>query len=456
MLALKTRIAGHRRYLEKTALALSFRSQLQVSLSLQPRAPRTFLRKGFGTCISTATLILAACLLAVTFSDAESDKSAVQVSSLIVEAQLDAPVRLSHLRAGSILQGKITRDVYSGERQLFPAGSRLRLTVGKLERRRREHNDHWPWVVQVFARRHENYPSFQSAEIFLPDGARIPIHVSLLSAIHVTEVSVHTKSETSSHETSPPLPKGTSRKRKARKEISGSGPTWILEADCPTSEDSPSTASPTNSSNHASLPSSGTLTGGTHGRLILLSRLSASRNRAGDVFQARLVEPVRLSSTVVLPEGALYEGRVVKSVPPRRLSRPGSLHLTFTRLTLPTGERAAMVASLAGAELDQRSQIRMNSEGVLSGGSPGKGRLLIDVGVAGGIAKVSDDCMQLIVEAIISTATDASTAGSARVVATALSGLYLITRHGRDVILPKYTKLDVAFDQPLSLSPSGR
>jgi len=54
--------------------------------------------------------------------------------------------------------------------------------------------------------------------------------------------------------------------------------------------------------------------------------------------------------------------------------------------------------------------------------------------------------MQLIVEAIISTATDASTAGSARLVATAFWGFYLITRHGQDVILPKYTKLTITLD----------
>jgi len=454
MPALKIRIPGGRRVPEKTALDLSFGFLHEASLSAQPRAPRTSLRKGFGTCASRVTQALLACLLAVTFADAEDDKNSVQVSTLIAETQLDTPIRLSRLKPGSILQGSLTRDVYSGERQLFPAGSRVRLKVGKLQRRRRERNDHWPWVVQVFARRHESFPSFESAEISLPHGASIPVHVSLLSALHATEVRAYTKSATPTHETSPSPLKLLSIKRKVRKGMSG--PTWILGVDRPAGEDLPSTAFAENSFSQAAPPLSVNSTLGTRAQLILLSRLSASTNRAGDVFQARLVEPVRLSSTVVVPEGALYEGRVVKSVPPRRLSRPGSLHLTFTRLTLPTGQGAAIVASLAGAEVDQRSRIRMNSEGVLSGGRPGKAHLLIDVGVTGGMAKVSDDCFQLIIEAIVSTATDASTAGSARLVATAFSGLYLITRQGQDVILPKYTKLDITFDQPLSPSSSGR
>lgn len=95
----------------------------------------------------------------------------------------------------------------------------------------------------------------------------------------------------------------------------------------------------------------------------------------------------------------------------------------------------------------------MDSEGGLSGGSPGKAHLLINLGVTGGIAKLTDDSFQLIAEALISTATDVSTAGSARLVAAAFSGLYLITRHGRDVIMPKYTEMNITFDQPLSLSP---
>ena len=93
----------------------------------------------------------------------------------------------------------------------------------------------------------------------------------------------------------------------------------------------------------------------------------------------------------------------------------------------------------------------MDSEGRLSGEGPSKVRFLIDLGVTGGISKVTDDSFQLIAEALISTATDASTAGGAKIVAAALSGLYLITRHGRDVSLPPYTRMEISFDRPALL-----
>ena len=51
----------------------------------------------------------------------------------------------------------------------------------------------------------------------------------------------------------------------------------------------------------------------------------------------------------------------------------------------------------------------MSPERGLKAEGPGKARLRVDLGVGAGISKVSDGSYQLIVEALISTATDAST-----------------------------------------------
>jgi hypothetical protein len=50
------------------------------------------------------------------------------------------------------------------------------------------------------------------------------------------------------------------------------------------------------------------------------------------------------------------------------------------------------------------------------------------------LAKVADDSTQLIMESIISAATDVSTAGTSRIVAACVSGVFMLTRHGRDVV----------------------
>jgi len=159
-----------------------------------------------------------------------------------------------------------------------------------------------------------------------------------------------------------------------------------------------------------------TLAAGTHARLVLLQRLSASMNHAGDTLEARLVEPVLIGSKVVLPEGSIFEGHLVKRVPPRRFSRLGTLSLTFTKLTLPAGAETTIAASLVGVEVDKGTRIKMDSEGGLHGGKPGKVALLWNLVWAAGIAKITDDSAQLVLELLISGATDASTAGIARYV----------------------------------------
>jgi hypothetical protein len=108
-----------------------------------------------------------------------------------------------------------------------------------------------------------------------------------------------------------------------------------------------------------------------------------------------------------------------------------------------------------GAELDRSSHTRIDSEGRLKGERPGKAWMAINLGVTAGLAKEVDDGTQLIVEALISTATDASTAGTARIVSSCISGIFMLTRHGRDVVLPRFTEMDIALDRPLSVSKDG-
>lgn len=56
------------------------------------------------------------------------------------------------------------------------------------------------------------------------------------------------------------------------------------------------------------------------------------------------------------------------------------------------------------------------------------------------------------IEVIVSSATDISTAGTALIAGASASGLFMLTRHGRDVVLPKFTETDIIFDRPVSLS----
>jgi hypothetical protein len=68
------------------------------------------------------------------------------------------------------------------------------------------------------------------------------------------------------------------------------------------------------------------------------------------------------------------------------------------------------------------------------------------------MAKEVDDGTQLIVEALISTATDASTAGTARVAGSIVSGIFMLTRKGHDAVLPNHTEMAITLNRPVTFS----
>jgi len=334
---------------------------------------------------------------------------------------------------------------------LFPAGSHVRLAVDHLEKRRRTPDDHWPWVVKAFTPRHEKYPVFKMATIS-GAGGETALQVSLISISRKREVHAQVKKKKPGQQADDTGAIEVSKSGGVYGPTKLAAPMMVLEAsgvdDAQPSTSADASASAPDWSGLKTLPA------GTVCKILLMGDVSASKSKPGDLVQARLLEPVFLNSRLVLPAGTLFEGKVVKKTPPRWGSRAGSLALTFTALTLPGGNVFPIAASLAGAELDRRSHTKIDSEGQLRGEQPGMAWMAINIGVTAGLAKEVDDTTQLIIEAIVSSATDVSTAGTARIVASCISGIYMVSRRGRDVVLPRFTEMDIALDRPLSVTKS--
>jgi len=386
------------------------------------------------------TVLLVTCVYSAAQSsrprtDSTGSEQPVDMSGLYLKVHLDSPLKASKLKPGDQVSGKLFQDVYSGGAQLFPASSTVRLTVDRLDRRRRPSNDHWPWVIKAFIPRHENWPAFHTASVTNPDGGEVPLDVSVVSVNNEVEVEPKPRKSSGS------AVREADRSRRTRREL---GPFVTLIAGAQPGANASEGRSP--------LTNSVTIPSGTEAKVVLLRDISASKNHVSDSFQARLVEPVLLESKVLLPEGTLFQGTVMKSQAPRTLSRSGSISLTFTNMTEPGGTGTSIAASVAGAQINQRSHTVIDPEGHMHGDRPGKVWMLVNFGTTAGIGKVADDGTQLIIEALVSTATDASTAGTARIVATCASAIFLLTRHGRDVVLPKYTQMKIVFDRPVLVS----
>jgi hypothetical protein len=376
-------------------------------------------------------------------------------SFLYMKVQLEPGIKLASLKPGDLVEGKLIRSVYWRDKELLPARSHVRLVVNRLEQRRRAPNDHWPWAINVFAPRHEKYPTFRSAQVLLPDGRRMDLQVSLLSITEEVEVRAgslkkSTKASAGSAKTPDATVRAASSAHKSASTTKGRHPgfTANLQAFVNTADFAAESGS------QASLTSGETMTvpAGTQAKVILMDAVSASGSHAGDTFRARLIEPISVSSTFALPAGSVLEGSVAKAQKPRMMSRSGSLLLSFASLSNPDGTAKRIDASVEGVSLDRRSHTRVGPEGEMQGDRPGAAWTLVNLGVTGGLAKVADDGTQLILEAILSTATDVSTAGTSRIVSACVSGVFMLTRHGRDVVLPKFTEMDITFSRPVVLS----
>jgi hypothetical protein len=190
----------------------------------------------------------------------------------------------------------------------------------------------------------------------------------------------------------------------------------------------------------------------------LLTQLSASHSRRGDAFQARLAEPLRVGDKL-FEEGSIVEGKVSQSIPPRMLSRAGSLHLHIDRITSPEGTSVGVEGTLGGVEAEVGAKYALDEEGGLRGLRPGVANALVDLGIAYAVGKLSDDLAETPIRAIGTAMSDAAVANAARYFGLGASAAFLITRHGRGVYLPRYSEIEIEFgrltEQP-SLSTSSQ
>src|SRR5450631_324552 len=216
-------------------------------------------------------------------------------SGLYIKVHLSNPVRMSKLKSGDVVQGSLTGDVYSADRKLFPSGSAVRLTVDHLEKRKRTPNDHWPWVVNAFTPRHENYPVFKNATV-AQDQGETSVQVSMISSTRMREVHAKAKKNApaplSASASSPDATTSTTNGAVEVTQSSGkklATPTLVLEAfgleNSHPAPDATSEAAPEpDATAIAALPA------GTHCKILLLGTVSASKSKPGDPVRARLLE----------------------------------------------------------------------------------------------------------------------------------------------------------------------
>lgn len=380
---------------------------------------------------------------------ASPQKQAASALPAFIKVRLDGSVKFPHLKSGEAVHGKVMQDVYSRYELMVPRGSRISLVVTGFRREVRTHSNIWPWPFSHFLPKYQRVPRFGFVIVALDGQKKMRLPVLAVCAINSTHVAAKkgkkAKVESLAKEAFLHQPSNGS-------EPGGRLSSLSLELVVRGTNPQAAGSFAATAEKLAVQWQFKTISAGSNAELALMDTLSASKTRAGHTFKGLLVQPMRLNSGELLPEGTVFEGQVTKSIPPRRLSRSGSLYITFSRLDLPGDLTLPIAAHLSGVDVSRKDRIKIDPEGGIHGGSPGKARLLLELGIGAGTTKEADDAYQVIDEAFVSTATDASTAGTARLIGFAFTGAYWLTRRGRDVILPRYTTVTVRFDRAPSLA----
>lgn len=127
--------------------------------------------------------------------------------------------------------------------------------------------------------------------------------------------------------------------------------------------------------NNVSLPTGTSLT------VKLETNLATSSSKTGDVFSARVTEPVLLDGKTVIPVGATVQGRVAQVSEPRRISGRPTIGILPDTLVMPDGQRFVLSASLAETNLHNGTEV--NDEGQFKGKGH-DGQDLTEIGMATG------------------------------------------------------------------------
>ncbi|HEX4485502.1 MAG TPA: hypothetical protein VH088_04505 [Terriglobales bacterium] len=180
-----------------------------------------------------------------------------------------------------------------------------------------------------------------------------------------------------------------------------------------------------------------TIPAGTAIRVRLQTTLSSFGNKRGDVFTGLVTDTITTNGMNMFPAGTVLQGRVSKVKEPRRIAGRPTIGIVPETLTLATGEKIPLSATLVDTNLHGT---RVDDEGRFKGSGHDRKDLWILGGGTGGGMLIGG-----LSAGAVGTGVGAAIGGGAA------TGYWLYKRNA--AVLPSGTELILELDRPLSLAP---
>jgi hypothetical protein len=100
----------------------------------------------------------------------------------VIWVAMEGRTQLKKTALGTTLEGKLARSVYWRDTEVFPKGSTVRLVVDQIESRKKTYAvDDRPFVIHLFAPRHDVVARFRSVNVLMPGGAEVPLRATFIA-----------------------------------------------------------------------------------------------------------------------------------------------------------------------------------------------------------------------------------------------------------------------------------
>jgi hypothetical protein len=183
--------------------------------------------------------------------------------------------------------------------------------------------------------------------------------------------------------------------------------------------------------------------------------LSSKDEKAGNAFRATVAEPVRdVQHNVLIPEGAIVLGTIVRARPARSFGRSGVLRFDFRQLQLPGEPQQQVSGTVVGADSRSGVKLQLDAEGEVKPEQQSKilvplAMVLLasrplddDFNQAGG-ATVGSNGLGLIGRLVGIASTSRNVAAGIGFYGTAISVYRRWIRRGREIEFPQFTRIDI-------------